>query len=131
MSLDTKLLEDEINSEVKLLKDMEAGTDEYKVTIDGVTKLTDRYIELQKLKQQANSQVTAEAQRSQELALKREQLKSEKRGRVVSNILQGTTLLVTTGLTVWGTYKTMEFEKEGTVTTIFGREFFKNLFHKK
>lgn len=131
MSLDTKLLEDEINSEVKLLKDMEAGTDEYKVTIDGVTKLTDRYIEIEKLKQQANSQVTTEAQRSQELALKREQLKSEKRGRVVSNILQGTTLLVTTGLTVWGTYKTMEFEKEGTVTTIFGREFFKNLFHKK
>lgn len=131
MSLDTNLLEEEINSEVKLLKDMEAGTDEYKVTVDGVTKLTDRYIEIVKLKQQASSQLTTEAQRSQELVLKREQLKSEKRGRIVSNILQGTTLLVTTGLTIWGTYKTMEFEKEGTVTTIFGREFFKNLFHKK
>ena len=131
MSLDTKLLEEEINSEVKLLKDMVAGTDEYKVTIDGVTKLTDRYIELAKLEQQKNSQFTTDVQKSQELALKREQLKSEKRGRIVSNILQGTTLLVTTGLTVWGTFKTMEFEKEGTVTTIFGREFFKNLFHKK
>lgn len=131
MSLDTNLLEEEINSEVKLLKDMEAGTDEYKVTVDGVTKLTDRYIEIVKLKQQEKSQFTNDVQKTQELSLKRDQLKSEKRGRIVSNILQGTTLLVTTGLTIWGTYKTMEFEKEGTVTTIFGREFFKNLFHKK
>jgi len=42
----------------------------------------------------------------------------------------GTTLL-TVGLTVWGTNTTLNFEKEGTVTTSAGRGFIAKLFSKR
>jgi hypothetical protein len=128
---DTTIWREEIKSEVELLKDMEAGTDEYKVTVDGLTKLTDRVIELEKLNLQIVSAAQTELNKLNEEKLKQEQLNAEKKDRIVSHILRGVEIIVPIGVTVWGTYKTMKFEKEGTITTIFGREFFRKLFCKK
>ena len=124
-------LEKEINSQVKLLNEMEAGSDEYKATVDGVAKLTDRMIELEKLELEKNKQSRAEFSELNERRLKTEQLAQEKRDKKISNLLNVAGIVVPAAITIWGTFKTMEFEREGTVTTIFGREFFKKLFYKK
>ena len=39
-----QLLHDEIEDEFKCLKDLEVGTEQYKVTVDGLVKLVDRAI---------------------------------------------------------------------------------------
>lgn len=128
---DTVAFEKELNSQVKLLDEMEAGTDEYKATVDGVAKLTDRLIELEKLELEKEAKERARVTEANEQQLKREQLAQEKRDRKISNLINIAGIAVPAALTIWGTFKTMEFEKEGTVTTIFGREFFKKLFYKK
>ena len=130
-TFDKVALEKEINSQVELLKDMESGTDEYKATVDGVTKLTDRLIEIEKLELQKEAQRRNEFSELNTNRLKCEQLAQEKRDRKITNLINVIGIAVPAARTVWGTFKTMEFEKEGTVTTILGREFFKKLFYKK
>ena len=46
-----------IQEELEKLKVMEIGTEEYKTTVDGVTKLVDRAIEMERL----NNEITAGA----------------------------------------------------------------------
>ena len=48
MKIET-LLHEEIQDEFKNLKEMELGTEEYKTTVDGLAKLVDRAIEIDKL----------------------------------------------------------------------------------
>ena len=43
-----KMLHEEIESEIKCLEDIEMGSDEYKAGVDGVSKLIDRAIEIEK-----------------------------------------------------------------------------------
>ena len=128
---DTKQWRDEIETQVKLLEEMEAGTDEYKVTVDGVTKLTDRVIELEKLNLQAEQLEKSKLDKLNEERLKAEQLAAEKKDRIISYVLKGAEIVIPLGVTIWGTFKTMEFEREGTITTVFGREFFRKLFCKR
>ena len=40
------LLEEEVKSQIEGLKDIEMGTEQYKATVDGLTKLTDRVIKI-------------------------------------------------------------------------------------
>ena len=48
MSIET-LLNDEIRSEFEELKKLEVGTEQYKASVDGLTKLVDRAIEFEKI----------------------------------------------------------------------------------
>ena len=121
-------LRDVIQSELEELKDMEVGSDEYKTTVDGVTKLTDRVIELEKLN--IEKQDKAE-NRKNDQDLKLKQMEEDKKDRLIKNCLSAAGIILPLGLTVWGTYKTFEFEKEGTVTTMMGRGFINKLFPKK
>lgn len=128
---DTQTLKAEIQSEILLLKDMEAGTDEYKATVDGISKLMDRLMDIEKLQLQHKQQTQDRLDRASETSLKCEQLRLERRHHIVRTIVELLGIGIPAGLTIWGTLKTIEFEKEGTVTTILGREFFKNLFHRR
>ena len=49
MKLSRTMLYDEIQNEFECLKKVPVGTDEYRTTVDGLTKLVDRAIELEKL----------------------------------------------------------------------------------
>lgn len=66
-----QLLRDEIQDEMKYLKEMNVGTDEYKVTVEGLVKLVDRAIEIDKL--EAEAQERAEKQKYTEEAAKIDQ----------------------------------------------------------
>jgi len=127
MELEKKLHE-EIGRELAILEGMEGGTESYKAMVDGVTKLTDRAIEIDKL----NAEVEAKAETQKfENELKLKQMKEERIDRIVKNCLTAVSIILPIGITVWGTKASFEFEKEGTVTTIMGRGFINKLLPKK
>ena len=118
------LLNDEIQAEFKELNNMEVGSETYCKAIDGVTKLVDRAIEMEKIDE-------ASINRKMENDLKASELKDERKDRLVKNCLTGVSIVTGVGLTVWGTLKSLKFEEEGTVTTIVGRGFINKLLPKK
>lgn len=100
------LLKEEIATEFAKLREMEVGSESYQAAVDGLTKLVDREIEID---------------RSYE----------EKRDRFIKNCMTAAGIIVPVVVTVWGTCKSFEFEKEGTITTIMGRGFINKLLPKK
>ena len=112
-----KLLNEEIVLEFDCLRDLEAGTDEYKATVDGVTKLLDRAIEIDKLN----------IDHEEKLLLNKE----EKKDRLIRHGINVASIVLPICVTIWGTLKSFKFEEEGTVTTIMGRGFINKLLPKK
>ena len=127
MKLDRMLCE-EVQSELTALKDMQMGTEEYKIAVDGITKLADRAIELERIDIEHQDKIETQ---DFENNLKLKQMEDDRKHRLIQNILTGAGIVLPIGLTVWGTFKSFEFEKEGTITTIFGRGFMNKFFTKK
>lgn len=143
------LLRDEIDRRIEELEDMEVGTDEYKVAVDSLTKLIDRLNELDKADSQWGALAKEDERQQEELKLKREQLELEKkvheddeafkakqaaderRKMIVNIVMTSLGIIIPTGVTIWGTYKTFKFEETGTITTMPGRLFITKLFSKK
>ena len=122
------LLNEEIADEFKQLKGIDVGTEEYKLTVEGVTKLMDRAIEIEKLE---NEQVDKHNLAIAEEQFRNGQIKREERDRLIKDCISVASLIVNVGLVVWGTVKSFEFEREGTITTIMGRGFINKLLPKK
>lgn len=123
MSIQT-LLNEEIKNEFEDLKKMELGSETYRATVDGLTKLVDRVIELEKIDVEQN-----EAYENRQVELSK--IEDDRKDRWVRNILTGAGIIIPTAVTVWGTIKSINFEKEGTITTIMGRGFIQKLLPKK
>lgn len=111
------LLCDEIRRELEKLKEMEVGSEQHKETVDSVTKLTDRAIELEKIE--------VESQKHDD------DRKDEQIDRLIRNCIAAAGIAIPSIITVWGTLKSLKFEEEGTVTTIVGRGFINKLLPKK
>lgn len=122
------LLEEEVKSQIEGLKDIEVGTEQYKATVDGLTKLTDRVIKIRELDENADDKEDA---RKTEIALKLLQLEEEKKDRKTRNGIAVFGIVVPAALTVWGTIKSIKFEQDGTFTTIMGRGFIQKLLPHK
>lgn len=122
------LLHDEIQREFEELESFNTGSEEYKTTVDGLTKLVDRAIELKKFEVECQDKVE---DRINEENFKLEQTKEENRDRLIKNGIAVAGIIVPSLITIWGTLKSFEFEKEGTVTTIMGRGFINKLLPKK
>lgn len=127
MSIKT-MLDDEIRSEIELLAKEEIGTETYKASVDGIVKLTDRLIELEKIDIERKNRIE---DRESENEFKAAQMSDDKKDRVIKNVINVAGIVIPTVITVWGTLATFEFEKEGTVTTSIGRGFINKLLPKK
>ena len=106
---------------------MDCGSEDYKVAVDGLTKLLDRAIEMEKLD---ISQEEAEAHRDNEIEKTMLQIEEEKKTRR-SNL--GASLLSVAagvGTAIVGTLITLKFEETGSVSTIAGKEWTRKLFNK-
>jgi hypothetical protein len=116
--METKnLLKKEIEFQFGELHGMEVGSESHKATIDGLTKLMDREIEIEKL--------------ASENRVKAEQMKEEKKDRLIRNVLAGAGIVIPSVITVWGTLKSLKFEEDGSITTTIGRGFINKLLPKK
>ena len=127
MKIET-LLHEEIESEFECLDSLEVGTEQYKVTVDGIAKLVDRAIEIDKLNLEAEEKAK---NREKDSEFKQQQMEEEKKDRLIRNCISAAGVVIPSLLTIWGTLKTFRFEQEGTVTTIIGRGFINKLLPKK
>lgn len=118
------LMADEISDEFEKLRKMEAGTEPYKGTVDGLTKLMDRAIEMRRL------ETEIENKRKDDL-FKESQVEEERKDRLIKNCIAVAGIVIPSVITVWGTLKSLKFEEEGTITTIMGRGFINKLLPKK
>lgn len=140
------LLESEISAEFKTLENMELGSDEYKSVVDGLTKLIDRSINLDKLdidkeekikdrESDSNYKVDQlnndKSYRESDITLRTQQMNNEQRDRMITNAITAAGIVIPSLITIWGTFKTLKFEEQGTVTTIMGRGFINKLLPKK
>ena len=117
MSIKTPLIE-EFHSELEDLKKMEVGTDEYETSVNGVTKLADRIIEIEK-QEYENSARAIERQIDAEL--REQQLADEKQDRIVKNCLTGISIVGGLGVAFVVSVMSMNFERESTFTTEAGK----------
>ena len=123
-----RLLDEEIQNELVELKKMKLGDEEYKTTVDGLTKLVDRSIEMEKL--DIEKQEKAENQEIDN-SFKLKQMDEDRKDRIVKNCITIAGIAIPSIITIWGTIKSFEFEKEGTITTIMGRGFINKLLPNK
>lgn len=123
-----ELLDEEIQVEFEKLSKLEVGSESYKATVDGLTKLVDRAVEIDKTEMENATKIEAQ---NIENDLKALQIKEDNRDRWVRNGIAIAGIIVPSVLTVWGTLKSFKFEETGTVTTILGRGFINKLLPKK
>lgn len=103
-------LVEEFNDQLEELSKTEVGSEKYKIAVDGVTKLADRIIEIEKNEQDASLKEIA---RTDESELKAEQLADERRDRLIRNVIEGVKVVGGLGVTAWAFVASMNFEKEG------------------
>lgn len=121
----------EIKNELELIATRDIGTEDSKVMIDGITKLMDRRIELMRFNADCQQKKAIQELNQLEYELKKQQLREDKRDRLVKNIMAGAGIALPLLVTIWGTVVSLNFEKEGVVTTGAGRGFINKLFHWK
>ena len=140
-----KLLDEAISNELSNLETLELGSEEYKITVEGIAKLMDKKIEIEKLEhdsvEKAKDRELESSKFDKEMdekaksrgieEKKLEQIKNEKTDQLFRNGIAIANIVVPTLVTIWGTFKTLKFEETGTVTTIMGRGFVNKLIPKK
>ena len=122
------LLHEEIQDGFDALSKMERGTEIHKTTVDEVAKLFDKAIEIEKIEIEAKDKAKS---REIEASLKRAQMEEDRKDRRFKNGIAIGGIVLPLAVTIWGTFKTLKFEEEGTVTTIMGRGFINKLIPKK
>lgn len=127
MSIES-LLREEIQDELNDLKKMELGTEEYKITVEGITKLVDRVVDMEKFDLEHQEKLDS---RAEEYDLKVKQMKEDQKSRWINYGISVLGIGIPAGLTIWGTLKSLKFEETGTVTTIVGRGFINKFVPKK
>ena len=124
-------LDSEISSELNELALIEKGSNEYKNTVEGISKLIDKRNELERLELDIKKHELSELMENNKM--NKEQALSEynEKDQLFKNIISISSIIIPVIVTVWGTYKTLKFEETGTVTTIMGRGFINKLIPKK
>lgn len=119
-----RLLREEIESEFKELSKIAPGGEDYKVAVDGIAKLMDRAIEMEKNEIDRQDRIDA---RDSENEFKTKQMEDEKKDRFVKNLLAGVGTIGGLVVTIWGAKKAWKFEETGTVASPVGRSFINKL----
>ena len=94
------LLEVEIQDQFERLRKTEFGTEQYKTGVDGLTKLIDRSIEIDKLshefkKERENQKLDTE--------FKEKQMAKDKKSEMIHNVIAIAGIVLPLLVTIWGT----------------------------
>jgi hypothetical protein len=111
------VLDEEIRNELENLGRETIGSDEYKANVDGVTKLLDRKIELEKLEVESSERIEAR--------------EAEKKDRLISHGVTVGTFLGSAGIYFLAFVASTNFERTGTFTTEGGKSALRNLLKLK
>lgn len=108
-----KQLSGEFDARLDELGDMKLGDENYRTATECMTKVADRIIEIEKIEADAK--------------LKEQQLKDEKRDRLIKNVIEVGKFIGGTAVTALAFVASINFEREGTFTTQGGRGALKEL----
>ena len=122
------MLGDAIENGFNKLDGMEVGSDGYRTTVDQLTKMTDRIIEIEKVENDVSNQ---EKNREIDEKTRLLQIKQDQIDRYIKHGLTAVSIVGGLALTVWGAKASWKFEETGTITSTAGRKFIGNLFFKK
>lgn len=123
------ILEEEVQDELNELGGLELGSDKYKTAVDGITKLADRLIEIEKFESERAEKVET---REIENNFKQQQADDERKDRLWRNGVAIAGIVVPTAVTIWGTCKTFKFDDAGgIISSTLGRGFLNKLVPKK
>ena len=121
-----RILDEEIVSELENLARVQIGSEEYIANVDGVVKLLDRKINLEKTEAERTDRIEC---RDAEMDLKLKQMKEDKNDRYLKH---GITIVTTGGLAwlYWKAFKaSMKFEETGTIASDGGKDALKKVFN--
>lgn len=114
-------IEDIIYEEIASLKEdlegLKPDSKEYEIKANRLDKLMDKAIDMGKFNVEREDKLVEQDE--------------EKKDRVVKNVINGLGIVLPLCVTIWGTKKSIQFEKDGTFTTIMGRGFIQKLLPKK
>lgn len=99
------LLKKEIESKFEKLTDMDPTTSDYVTAVDGVTKLMDRAIEFEKIKE-------------------------DRKNNVADKCIDVGKTLLPLAASIWIALVSLKFEESGTITTTIGRKTLEKLYKK-
>lgn len=121
-------LSEEIEKELEDLQRMKLGSDEHRTAVDELTKLVDRYNEMEKLEGEREEKA---ANRLIDDEFKTAQAKRDTINKWIDHVIAIAGIILPLAVTIWGTKASFRFEKEDSVTTIMGRGFVNKLLPKK
>ena len=121
-------LSEEIEKELEDLQRMKLGSDEHRTAVDELTKLVDRYNEMEKLDGEREEKA---ANRLIDDEFKAAQAKRDTINKWIDHCIAIAGIVLPLAVTIWGTKASFRFEKEDSVTTIMGRGFVNKLLPKK
>ena len=127
MNVET-LLYDAIETDFETLASAKIGSEERRATVDELTKLMDRMIEMERVNNDCKDKTEV---RENDQAVKLQQLEDEKKDRLVKNIMGAAGIVLPLIVTIWGTKVSLKFEETGSFTTIMGRGFIQKLLPRK
>lgn len=121
-----EMLDEEIKYELKELRIIEVGSENYKVAVDGITKLYEKRIEVKKFnadqEQKQMAQETAERQ-----------IELDEKDRKIKNKLTGASTGVPALVTISGTALMLWYEigKDGLISSLAGKGIIQRLIGRK
>lgn len=124
-------LDGEISTELEVLESMETNSEDYKIMVEGLTKLIDRSMELEKIEISKAQEAEKIKNEAEKIKFEAEQAKTNKIFQLIGYGISAAGIVIPVAVTIWGTKVTLNFEKEGTVTTMMGRGFINKLLPKK
>lgn len=127
MNIET-LLYDAIETDFETLANAQVGSDERRATVDELTKLMDRMIEMEKVNNDCKDKTEI---RENDQAVKVQQLEDDRKDRIVKNVMGAAGIVLPLLVTIWGTKVSLKFEETGSFTTIMGRGFIQKLLPRK
>lgn len=127
MNIET-LLYDAIETDFETLANAKVGSDERRATVDELTKLMDRMIEMEKVNNDCKDKTEI---RENDQAVKVQQLEDDRKDRIVKNVMGAAGIVLPLLVTIWGTKVSLKFEETGSFTTIMGRGFIQKLLPRK
>ena len=129
MNFETKLRE-ELIDEIGELNKLQVGSDEYKIAADGVSKIADRVIEMEKFRVENETKLKAQ---EMEYEMKLIEIEENRKDRFARNAINVGTFVGGLGFSFLATKWTFKFEETGSISSMVGRQVLQkavNLFKK-
>jgi hypothetical protein len=117
------LLDEVIVSNIEKINELDVGSDERKQLIKETMELIKVRNETEKLEHECDESIR---KREIDYDLKNKQTRDERIDRWVKNGIAIASIVIPVTVTIWGTIVSINFEKEGTLTTSAGRRHVNN-----